>query len=123
MSPFGLAFLVGVQGVVLGTLAARLVGGRTRRPPERPMLDGPERARSGATASSASAAEPSAADVPGLTIVVACLNEVERIGPCLRGLRAQGAPVREILIVDSAPPTGRVPSSSRRRPRTRASDS
>ena len=111
MSPFGLAFLVGVQGVVLATLAARLVGGRTRRPPERPMRDGPELARVGATVSVASAAEapaaePSVADVPGLTIVVACLNEVERIGPCLRGLRAQGAPVREILIVDSGSTDG-----------------
>jgi len=111
VSPFGLAFLVGVQGVVLATLAARLVGGRTRRPPERPMRDGPELARVGATVSVASAAEapaaePSVADIPGLTIVVACLNEVERIGPCLRGLRAQGAPVREILIVDSGSTDG-----------------
>jgi hypothetical protein len=31
-----LGVLVGVQGAVLGTLAARLVGGRTRRPAERP---------------------------------------------------------------------------------------
>ena len=78
--------LIGVQGAVLATLAARLVGGRTRRPAERPRPEGLE--------------------APGLTIVVACLNEVARIGPCLRGLRAQGAPVREILVVDSGSTDG-----------------
>lgn len=86
MPDAGLALLVAVQGVVLATLAARLVGGRTRRPPERLMPEGVE--------------------APGLTVVVACLNEVERIGPCLRGLRAQGAPVREILIIDSGSTDG-----------------
>ena len=81
-----LGVLVGVQGAVLGTLAARLVGGRTRRPAERPRPEGLEG--------------------PGLTIVVACLNEASRIGPCLRGLRAQGAPVHEILVVDSGSTDG-----------------
>ena len=81
-----LGVLVGVQGAVLGTLAARLAGGRTRRPAERPRPEGLEG--------------------PGLTIVVACLNEVARIGPCLRGLRAQGTPVSEILVIDSGSTDG-----------------
>ncbi|MFM9012980.1 MAG: glycosyltransferase, partial [Gemmatimonadota bacterium] len=83
-APLGL--LVAVQGTVLATLASRLVGGRTRRPAERPRPEGLEG--------------------PGLTIVVACLKEVARIGPCLRGLRAQGAPVQEILVVDSGSTDG-----------------
>ena len=86
MTEQGLWGLVGVQGAVLATLATRLVGGRTRRPPERPL--------------------PVGLDGPGLTIVVACLNEAARIGPCLRGLRSQGAPVREILVVDSGSTDG-----------------
>ena len=86
MTDQGLWGLVGVQGAVLATLATRLVGGRTRRPPERPRPEGLQE--------------------PGLTVVVACLNEASRIGPCLRGLRAQGAPVREILIVDSGSTDG-----------------
>ncbi|MFM8566992.1 MAG: glycosyltransferase family 2 protein [Gemmatimonadota bacterium] len=86
MTDASLGLLAAVQGTVLATLASRLVGGRIRRPAERPRPDGLEG--------------------PGLTIVVACLNEAVRIGPCLRGLRAQGAPVREILIVDSGSTDG-----------------
>lgn len=41
-----------------------------------------------------------------MTVVVATLNEAHRIGPCLRGLAAQGAPVREILVVDSGSTDG-----------------
>lgn len=68
------------------TLLRRLSGGRTRRPPEPPRPEGqPE---------------------PGLTIVIATLNEAHRIGPCLRGLQRQGSPVREILVVDSGSTDG-----------------
>lgn len=77
-----LAALALLQLSLAVMLLRRLGGGRTRRPPEAPLPQG-------------------TADAPGLTIVVATLNEAPRIGPCLRGLRAQGDPVREILVVDS----------------------
>lgn len=41
-----------------------------------------------------------------VSIVVASYNEVHRIGPCLEGLVAQGAVVREILVVDSSSTDG-----------------
>jgi dolichol-phosphate mannosyltransferase len=63
----------------------RLASGRHRRPAELPRVEGYD------------------AD---LTVVVATLNEAHRIGPCLRGLQAQGAPVREILVVDSGSTDG-----------------
>ncbi len=75
-----------LQCVLAAVLARRLLGGRTRRPAERPRADG--------------------AGLPPLTIVVATLNEATRIGPCLRGLQAQGEPVREILVVDSGSTDG-----------------
>ena len=91
-----------VQGGTLAVLAARLAGGRTRRPPELPRPEG--------------LAEP------GLTIVIACLNEAQRIGPCLRGVQAQGAPVREILVIDSGSTDGTrelVEAAARQDPRIR----
>lgn len=75
-----------LQALLALTLLQRLSGGRTRRPPEAPRPEG-------------LAGE-------GLTIVVATLNEAHRIAPCLRGLEAQGAPVREILVVDSGSTDG-----------------
>ncbi len=78
--------LATLQALLAGALAARLMGGRTRRPPEAPRPKG----RQG----------------EGLTMVVATLNEAKRIGPCLRGLEAQGAPVTEILVVDSGSTDG-----------------
>ncbi|MBX3175393.1 MAG: glycosyltransferase [Gemmatimonadaceae bacterium] len=75
-----------LQTLLAALLAWRLMGGRRRRPAETPRADG--------------------ADLPPLTIVVATLNESARIGPCLRGLQAQGAPVREILVVDSGSTDG-----------------
>lgn len=68
-------------------LLRRLGGGRDRRPPEAPLPQG----------------IPGA---PGLTIVVATLDEAQRIGPCLRGLLAQGEPLHEILVVDSGSTDG-----------------
>ncbi|MBA3853563.1 MAG: glycosyl transferase [Gemmatimonas sp.] len=89
-----LAPLAVLQASLAVTLLRRLSGGRTRRPPEAPLPGGlPDE-------SSSSAASP------GLTIVVAALNEAHRIGPCLRGLTAQGEPVREILVVDSGSTDG-----------------
>ena len=91
-----------LQLVLAGTLVVRLIGGRTRRPPEAPMPQG----RLG----------------EGLTMVVATLNEAKRLGPCLRGLEAQGAPVREILLVDSGSTDGTrelVAAAAQRDPRIR----
>lgn len=75
-----------LQSFLAVTLLARLRGGRSRRPAEAPRPEGLE--------------------APGLTVVVATLNEARRIEPCLRGLRAQRAPVREILVVDSGSTDG-----------------
>jgi dolichol-phosphate mannosyltransferase len=75
-----------LQAALAVVLLARLSGGRTRRPPEAPLESG--------------------LDAEGLSLVVATLNEARRIEPCLRGLRAQGSPVREILVVDSGSTDG-----------------
>ncbi len=85
---FALAIL---QTALLLILVARLMGGRTRRPPERPL---PAGLAAGADGSRQ------------ISIVVATLNEAQRIGPCLDGLRAQGEPVAEILVVDSGSTDG-----------------
>lgn len=84
-----LAALALLQVSLALVLLRRLSGGRTRRPPEAPRPDARE-----------------AQDADGLTIVVATLNEAHRIAPCLRGLLQQGAPVREILVVDSGSTDG-----------------
>ena len=70
-----------VQFLALLILAARLSAGRTRRAPTPPHL----------------------AEITDTTVsvVVPTLNEAARIGPCLAGLRAQGRPLLEVLIVDS----------------------
>ncbi len=80
--------LASLQALLLVILAARLVGGRTRRPPERPIPEG------------------AAAGSAGLTILVATLNEAARIGPCLAGLVEQRAPVTEIMVIDSGSTDG-----------------
>ncbi len=36
-----------------------------------------------------------------VSVIVTTLNEAARIGPCLAGLRAQGRPMLEVLVVDS----------------------
>jgi len=41
-----------------------------------------------------------------VSVIVPTLNEATRIGPCLAGLRAQGAPLLEVLIVDSGSTDG-----------------
>lgn len=100
--PVMLFALAVLQSVLAGTLAFRLMGGRTRRPPEAPLPQGREG--------------------EGLTMVVATLNEAKRIGPCLRGLEAQGTPVREILVVDSGSTDGTrelVAAAAQRDPRMR----
>ncbi|HRQ78077.1 MAG TPA: glycosyltransferase family 2 protein [Gemmatimonadaceae bacterium] len=94
-----LAALALLQLSLALVLLRRLGGGRTRRPPEAPLPQGLP-----ASAASSNAAHD--AESEGLTIVVATLNEASRIAPCLRGLLAQGAPVREILVVDSGSSDG-----------------
>lgn len=81
-----LTILATAQALVAVLLMLRLAGGRARRPPETPVPDGTQ--------------------LPGVSVVVPTLNEAERIGPCLAGLRAQGAPVKEILVVDSGSTDG-----------------
>lgn len=36
-----------------------------------------------------------------VSVIVPTLNEAERVGPCLAGVRSQGAPVLEVIVVDS----------------------
>ena len=73
--------LFAVQIAALALLLARLWPGRNRLPAVPPLIDG---------------------GAPGaVSIIVAALNEAHRIAPCLDGLVAQGAVVREILVVDS----------------------
>lgn len=88
-----------LQSALFLVLAWRLIGGRTRRPPESPVVGN---VAAGETSVARAAAEPTEA----LTMVVATLNEARRIGPCLEGLRAQDAPVTEILVVDSGSTDG-----------------
>lgn len=77
--------LVAVQAGALLLLLARLSRGRHRRRPAAPREDG-------APAS--------------VTVLLATLNEAARIGPCLAGLRRQGAALAEVLVVDSASTDG-----------------
>lgn len=74
-----------LQSLLLLVLVRRLIGGWGRRPAERPLPEGVE---------------------GDLTVVVPTLDEGARLGPCLEGLLAQGAPVREILVVDSGSTDG-----------------
>ena len=98
-----LTFLAALQGAALALLLVRLLPGRHRRPPTPPR----------------SHTDPAAGDV---SIVVATLNEAQRIAPCLAGLIAQGPVVREILVVDSGSTDGTgdmVLAAARRDPRIR----
>jgi dolichol-phosphate mannosyltransferase len=72
------------QGAASFILLSRLIKGAVRRPPLTPNIA----TDSGILGSSVS-------------VVVPTLNEVDRIAPCLTGLRLQGDVVREILVVDS----------------------
>lgn len=69
------------QGGALLLLLGRLAPGRTRRPPVPPLPEG-----LGSTT---------------VTVLVPSFNEARRIGPCLDGLGRQGAPVTEVLVIDS----------------------
>ena len=77
-----LAFIGAAQLVALAVVITRLARGRNRIANIRP------------DASSAGVIDTS------VSVVVPARNEAERIGPCLDGLRAQGAPLMEAIIVD-----------------------
>jgi dolichol-phosphate mannosyltransferase len=83
-----LAAIAGVlllcQGAALPILLSRLIKGAVRRPPLTPNTATADRSPAGS-----------------VSIVVPTLNEVDRIAPCLQGLRLQGDVLGEILIVDS----------------------
>lgn len=70
-----------LQGGALLLLMARLAPGRTRRPPVPPLPEGVHDAT--------------------VTVLVPSYNEARRIAPCLAGLEAQGAPLREVIVIDS----------------------
>jgi dolichol-phosphate mannosyltransferase len=76
-----LAVVAAAQVVAFFVLVARLQGGRKRSPPIPPMPGG-------------------LADT-SVTVIVPTLDEGRRIGPCLAGLHAQGAPLAEVIVVDS----------------------
>lgn len=82
-----LAALAIIQGIALVVLFARLLPGRRRRPAIEPRPD-------------------ASAQDGDVSVVVAALDEVRRIQPCLDGLAAQGSVVREILVVDSGSTDG-----------------
>lgn len=97
----GLA-LLGVQVPLLLVLLARLMPGRTRRPPIAPRTT-PRRDTT-------------------VSVIVATLNEARRIGPCLEGLMQQQEPLLEVLVVDSRSTDGTrelVEAAAARDPRIR----
>jgi dolichol-phosphate mannosyltransferase len=98
----GVDVVVLVQGAALLLLLARLLPGAFRRPPVAPRPDGVDDTR--------------------VSVLVPCYNEAQRIGPCLAGLSAQGAPVHEILVIDSGSTDGTrelVTEAARHDPRIR----
>ncbi|HEY6829008.1 MAG TPA: glycosyltransferase family 2 protein, partial [Gemmatimonadaceae bacterium] len=96
-----IALLV-AQAIAFVVLVTRLLPGRKRPPPVAPRLVDN--------------------DDSSVTVILATLNEAERIGPCLAGLAAQGKTLGEIIVVDSRSTDGTpdiVRSAARRDPRIR----
>jgi dolichol-phosphate mannosyltransferase len=75
------AGLLAAQSLALIVLLLRLLPGRKRRAPVEPLND-------------------EITDT-SVSVIVATLNEVERLEPCLHGLTTQRRPLAEILVVDS----------------------
>lgn len=73
--------LVLAQTAAFLVVVARLRGGRSRSPPVDPL--------------------PAGLTDTTVTVLVPTLNEGRRIGPCLTGLQAQGAPLAEVIVIDS----------------------
>ncbi len=76
-----IAVLAALQLLALVLLVVRLAPGWRRRPPVAPLPEG-------LTGTSVS-------------VVLATLNEAQRVAPCLAGLLRQGEPLREVIVVDS----------------------
>jgi dolichol-phosphate mannosyltransferase len=94
--------LLAVQVPMLLLLLARLMPGRSRRPPIAPRTT-PRRDTT-------------------VSVIVATLNEARRIGPCLDGLMRQEEPLLEVLVVDSRSTDGTrelVEAAAARDPRIR----
>ena len=81
-----LTSLLVAQVAALVVLLRRLMPGRHRPPPVAPRPDG--------------------VDDTTVSVVVPARNEALRIGPCLAGLRAQGAPLVEAIVVDGGSTDG-----------------
>ncbi|MCS7291494.1 MAG: glycosyltransferase family 2 protein [Gloeomargarita sp. SKYBB_i_bin120] len=77
----GLIILL-LQAPAVALLLARLLTGLQRSAPLRPAPEIP-------------------AYLGQVSVIIPTLNEVQRLGPCLEGIRRQGYSVREILVVDS----------------------
>lgn len=98
-------FLALAQVIALIVVCARLARGRRRVPPVEAREDG----------------------APGasVSVIVPARNEARRIGPCLAGLRAQGAPLDEVIVVDGGSTDGTpalVDEAAARDPRVRRID-
>lgn len=73
--------LLAAQAIALLVVIVRLQGGRKRAPPVLPPVT-------------------LLADTT-VSVLVPTLNEGARIGPCLAGLREQGSPLLEVIVIDS----------------------
>ncbi|MBC7897503.1 MAG: glycosyltransferase [Cytophagaceae bacterium] len=94
--------LLALQGAALLLVLARLAAGRTRRPPVEPRPEG--------------------LNDTSVSVIVPTYNEAARVGRCLAGLAVQGAPLEEIIVVDSRSTDGTdavVREASMRDPRIR----
>lgn len=76
-----LIFLAALQLAALALLMVRLAPGYRRRPPVQPI--------------------PAGRSDTSVSVLVATLNEAARLGPCLEALSRQGAPLSEIIVIDS----------------------
>ena len=81
---FGL--LATIQTIALVVLLARLSRGRRRSPAVAPVLHG--------------------MGDSSVSVVIPARNEAARIGPCLDGISAQGAPMIEAIVVDGGSTDG-----------------
>jgi dolichol-phosphate mannosyltransferase len=88
MSAVAFGLIVGAQVAALIVVLSRLAGARRRSPPVVPMPEG----LTGTTVS----------------VLVPTYNEVARVGPCLEGLRRQGPPLAEVIVIDSGSKDGTI---------------